>query len=189
MQFPLSDLLTGARRIFTSIMAKKDDGNYQEMNIDSNGGIKTAVVTELPPGTNNIGIVDVNVMPEVGIKNNAASDPIKVVPSANATLAITFQPNSPAIGTGNVLTVNGYKTLTVSTSGTSTSQTLAFEGAGTDGNFTSIQGINLSTGTTSAQTTQIGELWRFDITGLVSFRVNLTAVSGGSVTVLGVAVV
>lgn len=187
-QFPLSDLLTGVRRIFVSIMALKDDGTSEIMAIDNNGGIKTALVTELPPGTNNIGSVEVNSIPEVAVKNNAAGTPIKTTNTGNATTAFVFQQSSGTTGVGNVFTVGSYKTLTIEVYGTSTSQTVVFQGIGPSGAAYPIMGTKMNDGTTGSQTSTLGQIWQFNIAGLTSFRVNLTTVSGGQVTVSGTAI-
>lgn len=187
-QFTLNDLLTGNKRLFVSIMAQKDDGTDEIMLIDNNGGIKVGIVSELPPGTNNIGSVTISSIPEVAIKNNAAGTPISVTKSGSATTAVTLQPASTAIGAGNAFTVGGYRTLTLEVSGTSSSRTVVFQGIGPSGTAIAIMGTKLTDGTTGSQTTGTGELWRFDVTGLTSFQANLTAVSGGNVTISGVAV-
>lgn len=186
-QFPLSDLLTGAKRIYTSIMARKDDGTYQEMNIDNNGGIKTALVTELPTGTNNIGHVTIDTLPEIKIQDNAEGTPIHVTQAGNAVDNATLQPASSAAAPGNPFVVGSYKKILLEVSGTSTSRTIVFEGMGPSNTPIAILGKKLSDGSTASQTTGTGELWSVDIEGLTTFQANLTAVSGGTVTVTGTA--
>lgn len=41
-QFPLSDLLTGAKRLFTGLQGKKPDGTYTDVKVTSNGEVFTA---------------------------------------------------------------------------------------------------------------------------------------------------
>lgn len=49
--------------------------------------------------------------------------------------------------------------------------------------------VRLSDMLLSTQTTNLNEVWQFDATGLVNFRVRLSDVAGGNVTVKGRAVV
>lgn len=185
-QFPFSDLLTGAKRIYTSIMAQKDDATYEVMGIDNNGGIKTALVTELPPGTQNIGSVTVNSLPEVAIKNNALGNPI-IVTTNNPTAPVALQDNASAIGVGNPFAVGAYKAITVEISGNSTSRTIVFQGMGPSSTPINIMGTKLNDNSSAFQTTGTGELWRFNVTGLTLFQANVTAIAGGTVSVSGTA--
>jgi len=41
-QFPLSDLLTGAKRLFTGLQGKKPDGSYTDVKVTANGEVLTA---------------------------------------------------------------------------------------------------------------------------------------------------
>lgn len=188
-QFPLSNLFDGTKTLFMKLMALKDDGTYEVVAIDNNSGVKTALVTELPSGTNNIGHMNIDTLPEVAIINNAEGNPILTSNSGSATSSVILQPASSAVGVGNAFTVGSFKTLTIEIYGTSTSQTVQFQGMGPSGTPYPIVGTKLNDGTTGSQSTALSQIWRFDITGLTSFQANLTAVSGGTVTVSGTAVV
>jgi len=93
-----------------------------------------------------------------------------------------------AVGNGTAISVGNLKTLTLEIYGTSTSRTIVFEGASTSGAWYAIQGVKLQDLTTGSQTANKDELWQFDVTGLVSFRSRISAISGGNVTVKGKAV-
>ncbi|MGE7650480.1 hypothetical protein ACQKM1_22295 [Peribacillus frigoritolerans] len=93
-----------------------------------------------------------------------------------------------ATGNGTALAVGDTKTLTIEVYGTSTSRTLVFEAAGVTGTFYPVKGIKLTDLSMDTQTTGSGELWQFDLTGVVQFRARLTAVAGGNVSVKGKAV-
>lgn len=105
------------------------------------------------------------------------------------TADVTFHDAATVAANGTVLTVNGYKTLTVEIYGTSTSRTVAFKGRGPSGEDRSLMGVNLSDFSTATSTTGTGELWQFDITGLTSVFMDLTSVSGGNVSIKGKVVV
>lgn len=101
---------------------------------------------------------------------------------------ITLQSAATAAGNGTVFNVGTFKTLTLSITGTSTSRTIVFEVADTDGNYTPIQGVKLNDFAMGTQTTGTGEKWTFEVTGVTTFRARVTAVAGGNVTVKGTAV-
>lgn len=101
---------------------------------------------------------------------------------------VTLQNAATATGNGTALDVKGLKTLTVEVSGTSTSRTVIFEGASVSGTYYPITGVKLSDYTSATQTTGTGEVWQFDITGLVNVRARVSAVAGGNVSVKGKAV-
>jgi len=100
----------------------------------------------------------------------------------------TFHNAATSTGNGTEFTVGNMKTLTIEIYGTSTSRTIEFYGKGDSGTLRSIKGINLSTFEAATSTTGTGELWQFDITGLISVVIKLAAVSGGDVTIKGRAV-
>lgn len=98
---------------------------------------------------------------------------------------VVLQNNVSTIGSGTPLQVGNIKTLTLEISGSSTSQTVVFQGASSSGTYYAIQGTRLNDLTVGSQSTSLGEIWQFDVTGLVSFQANITAISGGNVTVKG----
>lgn len=63
-QFPLTDLLTGIRRLFVGIQGKKTDGTYTEVSVTDNGEVKTVLGagnqvigrTVLSDGTNTVAL-------------------------------------------------------------------------------------------------------------------------------------
>lgn len=101
---------------------------------------------------------------------------------------IVFHSNVSTPSTGEMFPVHDYKTITVEIYGTSTSQTVLFEASGMAGTFYPIQGTKLNDLSIASQTTGLGELWQFDITGVTNFRTRISAVSGGSLFISGVAI-
>lgn len=98
----------------------------------------------------------------------------------------TFHNNVTNIGAGEVLNVINISIINFEISGTATSSTCIFEGKSIDdGAFYPIQCVNLSTLTLANQTTSKGELWQFDCTGFIAFRVRISAISGGNLTIKG----
>ena len=101
---------------------------------------------------------------------------------------VTFHDAAVVGAGGTILTVGGNKTLTVEIYGTSTSRTVAFKARGPSGADVALMGVNLTTNASAISTTGTGEFWQFDITGLTSVLMDLTAVAGGNVSVKGKAV-
>lgn len=122
---------------------------------------------------------------------------LKINPDGTATLLnsgslvqdVTLQDQATATGNGTPFTVGGFKVLTVEITGTSTSRTIVFEGSSTSGAYYLISGTKLTDLATANQTTGTGEVWQFDVTGLVNFRARISvAPVGGNVSVKGKAV-
>lgn len=101
---------------------------------------------------------------------------------------VTLQSVATAVGNGTVLNIGGLKTLTIEISGTSTSRTVVFEAASESGTYFPIYGTNLQNQSFFTQTAGNNGVWRFDLTGLTTFRARISAVAGGDVTVTGKAV-
>lgn len=118
----------------------------------------------------------------------STSTPFPIQSMGSGVTDVTLQNAASATGNGTALTVGGTKTLTVEVSGTSTSQTIVFEGASVGGTYYAIQGVKLQDLSTATQTTGKGEIWQFDVTGLVNFRARISAIAGGTITVKGKAV-
>jgi hypothetical protein len=99
--------------------------------------------------------------------------------------SVTLQDDARAAGNGTAFSVGGYSVLTFEISGTSTSRTIIFEGAGASGIFQAIQAVKLSDFSLATQTTGNSELWQVDVEGLHQFRARVSAVAGGGVTIKG----
>lgn len=117
---------------------------------------------------------------------------IKVDASITGSLAnqIIFQSAAVAAGNGASLTVTGLKNLTVgiTSAGGNTARTIEFHGVDAVGNDNLFTGINKNGLTTATSTINTGETWQFDITGLVTVYMKLTAITTGTITVAGLAV-
>ncbi len=112
----------------------------------------------------------------------------------NEVMDHIFHNAATAAKDGQPFNVKHFKTLTVDIDGTVTSGTVTFKGKGAGGIYREIKGLKLydwSSGTSTAITTTAAETWQFDITGLVSVIMDITALTpgvGGSLTVKGRAV-
>lgn len=104
---------------------------------------------------------------------------------------ITFHNQAITSSTGVEYSVSSYSATTIELEifGTATSHSLTLEGKIKD-NWRVISGVKASDYSTTSNgvITTKDALWQVDVTGLTGFRVNLTAVSGGNITVLGRAV-
>jgi hypothetical protein len=92
---------------------------------------------------------------------------------------------APTLATNMGVGVQDKENLTVSLGGTATSYTINFQGALEDGVFFDLAGTSLSDPTDFAFTTSIlgQQGWNFDVSVIDLFRVQITAISGGSVIV------
>lgn len=118
----------------------------------------------------------------------ANTAPIDARLAGNGVIEHTFHNAATEIANGTPFDVGGYKTLTVEISGTSTERSISFIGRGPSGEDRNIAGVRLSDLALATSTKGTKELWQFDITGLVSVIMDLVTVSGGNVTVKGMAV-
>jgi len=112
-------------------------------------------------------------------------DTVNVALTSSNTTDVVFHDAATVPANGTVFTVGGYKTLTVEIYGTSTSRTIEFKARGPAGVDRALMGVRLSDLATAISTTGTGEIWQFDITGLTSVFMNLSAVAGGNVSVKG----
>lgn len=88
-QFPLSDLLSGLRRLFVGLHAKKADGTYTDVKITDNGEVYTSIVA----GNNVIGKVIVSDGTNLVALTPAGS--IKILPTNTAGTEL-FTTTNPA---------------------------------------------------------------------------------------------
>ena len=107
-------------------------------------------------------------------------------------LTVTHQAAVDATGNGTVATVTGYGGGTVQiVCGTITSATLVFEGTQDGTNYDLVQCFDRSGVKGSASSTDVvsgdNEMWAVDTTGLVSFRVRVSAIvnNGSTLTATG----
>ena len=110
------------------------------------------------------------------------------VNTTNELTDVIFQDQATSVGAGTIFAVGGYKNLTIEIFGTSTSRTITFLGTSKSGIARNMQGCRIPDFTMASSTTSTGEIWQFDITGLNSVTMNLTAVAGGDVSVAGRAI-
>lgn len=99
----------------------------------------------------------------------------------------TFHDAAAEAADGAILTVSNGRTLTVEIYGSAenTARTVAFIARGPSGVDRALMGVKLSDLSTATTTTGTGEIWQFDVTGLVSVFMDLQAITGGTVTVKG----
>jgi hypothetical protein len=102
---------------------------------------------------------------------------------------VTFHDATITVSNGKEYSIGyGEDTLNVEINGTATSSTVVFEGKGLSGNWYLIQGVNLSTLDMATQTIGKGQMWQFDLTGLVGIRMRISAINSGNLSVVGRAV-
>ena len=86
---------------------------------------------------------------------------------------------------GDVIIVDDVTTLIIAVSGTSTSFTLGFLSSLDGVNYFPLSGNKMSDYSTFAtSTTETGQAWQFDVTGLCYFKANLSSISNGNISVL-----
>ena len=80
-------------------------------------------------------------------------------------------------------------TLALDITGTATSRTLVFQAKAQNGNWINVIGYNSTDASSAITTTSTDdEIWKFDLTGYTGFRVVISAIAGGNVTVIGTVV-
>lgn len=100
----------------------------------------------------------------------------------------TFHNLSISPSDGFILLISGsMTTMNIEITGDTTGATVIFEGKSIDGgDFYPIKHVvNLSTFELASSTSTIGSLWQVNLTGLISFRVRLSAIDDNSITVKG----
>lgn len=105
-----------------------------------------------------------------------------------ATIIKKFYLQNAATSTGNgtPFNVTNQDEIIFVTSGTSTSRTLVFEISDDDGaTYVPLSCVNLSTLAIASTTTGNGEVWSANVRGINYFRVRISAVAGGNLTVKG----
>jgi hypothetical protein len=120
------------------------------------------------------------------------------MPGANGVYGITrdhtFHSATTAAADGAAFTVGAYKSLTVDIDGTITSGTVLFKYTGANGVEKTLKGMKISDWTTATSTTlatSAAESWQFDVTGLKTVIMDISALvpgEGGSLTIKGTAV-
>lgn len=102
----------------------------------------------------------------------------------------TFHTAATAAAVGTAFTVGAYKSITVDIDGAPTSSTVAFKCTGANGVAKVIKGLRVSDWTTAVSTTTSVETWQFDVTGLQTIYMDITAIVAGpgSLTIKGRAV-
>jgi hypothetical protein len=108
----------------------------------------------------------------------------------NIYFDFAFHTAATEAANGNPFYVYDYKTLTVEIYGSveNTARAVTFYGKGPSGTLRALKGLKLSDWSSGTSTTGTGELWQFDITGINSVTMDLTAITDGTVTVKGRAV-
>lgn len=98
-----------------------------------------------------------------------------------------FQNNSRVAGNGNVLTVGEETNLTLEIFGTqdNTARTITFYRKSRNGALKAIRGVRTDTWDDASSTTETGVEWVFDITNAYQIVMDLTSITGGSITAIG----
>jgi hypothetical protein len=124
-------------------------------------------------------ITDLNGTPQF-----TQTNPGQVTITGSSTQQVTLANAVTTTGTQPAQAVGGFKTLTIEVYGTATSYSVQIQGIGNSGTPYTLTATNL-TGLTTTQNITTAGLYQFDVTGLTSVQANITAVSGGNVTVKG----
>ena len=98
---------------------------------------------------------------------------------------VIFHNEATTAVNGKEIFVNRSRALTVEISGTATSSTVTFYAKGLAGELRQLSGIKIHGLTVADETTGKNEMWQFDVSGLVSVIMDLTAVVGGNISVKG----
>ncbi|MEW5804670.1 MAG: hypothetical protein AB1847_21480 [bacterium] len=91
-------------------------------------------------------------------------------------------------GAGEEIDVTAHGTLNLQITGTASSFSLSFLGSVDGINFLPVSAMNLKTFNLSTTATKLDEIWQMDVSSMKAVRAELTAVSGGNVTVKAMAI-
>lgn len=98
----------------------------------------------------------------------------------------TFHNNTIAISNGNILNIiTGMVTMNIFITGNATGTTCIFEGKDEDGNWYPVNCANLSSNAYANQTTGKNEVWQADLTSWFAFRIRISAITNGGLTIKG----
>jgi hypothetical protein len=109
------------------------------------------------------------------------------MPVYSETSEFVFHKGSTAAANGNVLRCDYWKSMKVEIFGSSanSARTITFYRKSRNGTLVSIPGFRTSDFTQSSSTTALNEEWVFDLEGGYEVVMDLTAITGGSVSVVG----
>ena len=110
------------------------------------------------------------------------SQSLPVHTTTSNTSGVTLLPNTTTPTQGNVQAVLGYKTMVIEVTSTATTFSLTPQATGPTGVTYGVDVVNLASAANVSTITAAG-LYQLDISGLHGAAVDLTAVSGGGVTV------
>lgn len=96
-----------------------------------------------------------------------------------------FQDSASSISIGNIYSPNTEDQITIFITGTSISRTINFEGSDGEGNWFPALAVKLPDMTMASSTTGINEVWVLDTSNFVKYRINIVAISGGTVRITG----
>ena len=99
------------------------------------------------------------------------------------TPSVTIHNAATVAADGNAVDVQALSTLNLQITGTATSFNLAFLGSVDGTNYSPISAMNLKTFNLSTTAAVFNEIWQIDTSSLKYIMADLTAVSGGNVTV------
>jgi len=93
--------------------------------------------------------------------------------------------NTTTISTGSEIECTQAETITLEIVGTSTSRTILFQGKTENGIWYDVYGVCRNKNITDKQTTGKDEVWVLPLLGFTYFRCNITAISGGTISIFG----
>ena len=96
-----------------------------------------------------------------------------------------FQNSVTSIGTGTIYSPVHNDQITIYITGTSASRTINFEGSDSEGNWFPALATKLPDITMASSTTGTNEVWVLDTSNFVTYRTNITVISGGTVRITG----
>lgn len=141
------------------------------------------------PENNGVIILNIqNIEPMTGrlLKEDSSTINLADILATKVPQNVTFQNGVTATGDGSIITVGGNKTLKVSIYGTATARTVNFYAINANSEKIALLGNNISTGNVASNTTGTSsETWKFDVTALNQIYVNISAISGGNLTITG----
>ncbi len=100
----------------------------------------------------------------------------------------TFHSAATTAVDGNIMDVAGLNALSIQISGTSTAREILFKASIDTENFVDLMGMDMSTLAPSTSTTSTAKIFTFDVRGMSKVYLPIDSISGGNVTIKGLAI-
>lgn len=119
----------------------------------------------------------------VWVPEKGTDDGRSIVKVSKDNRDVILHSGSTATGTGNVFEVGDANELKIKVKGTATTFEVVFEEGDEDGDYTPIFGVRRSDAKVSTKSTELNDVFIFDVSGAKTFRARLAVITGPSANI------